>query len=156
MPRTVIRSRSMKGFSLSALFAMIMTTASTAQECIRDLPAKRDVHWYYYVRKSDGAHCWFPGSPGARVVSQDVRSDESKRRSESKPVIKPGPMAAPPPIRKATKAEAATFINSSAQEPESTTPETPAEMIGTRWPVTNANADRSTARREIPQQRREQ
>ena len=141
----------MKGFSLSALFAMIMTTASTAQECIRDLPAKRDVYWYYYVRKSDGAHCWFPGSPGARVVSQEVGPHESKRRSESKPVIKPGPMAAPP-----TKAEAATFINSSAQEPESTTPETPAEMIGTRWPGTNANADRSTARREIPQQRREQ
>src|SRR5262249_58458294 len=111
MLRTVIRSWSVKGILINVLFAMIMTTAS-AQECIRDLPGKRDVHWYYYVRKSDGARCWFPGSQGALVASQDAGPHESKRRSESKPLIKPRPVAEPSPMRKATKIEAGAPPNS--------------------------------------------
>src|SRR5262245_36035153 len=75
---------STKGILITALLAMTMTTASAAQECITTLPAKRDVHWYYYVRKSDGAHCWYPGPQRAHVVSQDVSSREPKRQSQSK------------------------------------------------------------------------
>lgn len=137
----------MKAILINALLAVIMTTASAAQECIQTLPAKRDVHWYYYVRKSDGAHCWYPGSQGARVAPQDAVSRESQRRPQSKP-IKAGLATEPRPSRKAMNAEADTFINSNVSERKPATPETPAEVVGTRWPA--APADRS-ARREVQQ-----
>src|SRR5262245_65536118 len=101
----------LKGILINVLLAVILTTASAAQECIQTLPTKRDVHWYYYVRKSDGAHCWYPGSQGARVAPQDAVSRESQRRPQSKP-IKAGLATEPRPSRKAMNAEADTFINS--------------------------------------------
>jgi len=146
---------STKGILIPALLAMTMTTASAAQECITTLPAKRDVHWYYYVRKSDGAHCWYPGSQSARAVSQDIGSREPRQRLQSN-LVKPGLATEPRPLRKAMNARADTFINSNASEQEPATPETPAEVVGTRWPAATLSPDRSTARREVQQQQREQ
>jgi hypothetical protein len=150
---------------IGGVLAMAVTSASAAEECITSLPAKRDVHWYYYVRKSDGAHCWYPGSQEARAAAaRDAAAHEAKPKAQSSPATKPEaatkatkPVAAAErsPARKATKAEAEARLNAMAAELEPDAPATPAEAIGTRWPGTNLSLERSTARREAPQQRRD-
>jgi hypothetical protein len=177
---------------ISVVLATAVTTASAAEECITSLPAKRDVHWYYYVRKSDGAHCWYPGSQEARAAAaRDAATHEAKPKAQSSLATKPEattkvtkpeavtkttkpeavtkttkpeaatkatkPVAAieRPPARKSAKAEAEARLNAMAAELEPDAPATPAEAIGTRWPGTNLSLERSTARREAPQQRRD-
>jgi hypothetical protein len=142
-----------KAILISVVLATVTTSASAEPECITSLPAKRDVHWYYYVRKSDGAHCWYPGSQEARAAARGAAAHESKPQPQSKPAIKPVAATERPPTRKAAKAEAEARLNAIAAELEPAPPETPAETIGTRWPGTNLSLDGATARREVPQRR---
>lgn len=119
----------------SLAIALGMTSASPAQECIQTLPQHRDVHWYYYVRKSDGAHCWYPGAPGTHVAVRPAGRRETNLRAQPAPTSELVSKAELRGLRKASPAEAEAFINATALQFEPVpASDVPGDTIGTRWP----------------------
>ena len=128
-----------EGLMTSLAIALGMTSASPAQECIRTLPQHRDAHWYYYVRKSDGAHCWFPGAPGTHVAARSAGRRETNLRTQPESASKLVAKAESPGLRKASPVEAEAFINATALQFESV-------PLLTRLPTQSARAGRNSRR----------
>jgi hypothetical protein len=113
---------------------MTSAPAAATQECIQTLPAHRDVHWYYYIRKSDGAHCWYPGAPGTHVASRPAQRPDSKPRAQPDEAGKAVSAAEPRRARKPSRIEAESALNAEAAEYKLAPPDVPSDTIGERWP----------------------